>query len=116
VDELSSWMDGYLQAHAVLEALADRTLLATLPDSSSVLARFTDAFALADAAPRSADRSHGLRTLRRGLPDQVALAAGRWPETLEWMAERTAARHPETREMLSRAIAALRGSFPGAQA
>ena len=44
VVELAAWTDGYLQAHVALEALADRTMLATLPSGDAVLARLGEAF------------------------------------------------------------------------
>jgi hypothetical protein len=109
VEELGAWTDGYLQAHTVLEALAERTTLSELHAVNAVLARFSEAFALADAAPRAADRSHGLRTLRRRLPAQIAVLAARWAEpTVEWVTERTAAQRPETREVIESAITGLR--------
>jgi hypothetical protein len=110
VRELSAWTDGYLQAHAVLEALADRTLLARLQDEGPALARLDEAFALADRSPRAAERSEGLRTLRRGLPGQIAVFAARFSETLAWLTERTACTRPETRDVVVEAIRALRKS------
>ena len=77
VEELSAWTDGYLQAHAVLAALADRALLSGLASPAPVLARLEEAFVLADVSPRAAERSQGVRTLRRDLPHQVATLAGR---------------------------------------
>jgi hypothetical protein len=119
VVDLRSWMDGYLQAHLALEALADRTRLAALPTSSGaeVMARLDEAFALADASPRSAERSHGMRSLRVGLPAQIAAIAARFPEALGWIEEKAKAQRPETREVVAGAIAALRkGSFSDAEA
>lgn len=106
--ELARFTDGYLHAHVALEALADRTLLAALPAGEAVLARLDEAFRLADTSPRAAERSQGLRTLRRGLPAQIARFAARFPEVLTWLAERTSSKRPETREVVHEAIVALR--------
>jgi hypothetical protein len=117
VDDLASWTDGYLQAHTVLEALADRSLLASLHSEEAVMARLLEAFELADAAPRAADRSQGLRTLRRALPAQKAAFGRRWPEgVVAWLFARSAAGHPETREVLRGAATALRGIVSAAEA
>ena len=106
--ELAAWTDGYLQAHVALEALADRTLLAALPSGDAVLARLEEAFALADASPRAAERSQGMRLLRQGMPAQIAAFAARFPEALAWLEEKTASKRPETREVVADAIAAVR--------
>jgi len=117
VDDLASWTDGYLQAHAALEALADRTTLSALHGVGPVFDRFAEAFALADAAPRAADRSHGVRSLRRGLPNQLATLGGRWTEqTMDWITQRTAAQRPETREVVQGAIDALKKVLSEAEA
>ncbi len=115
--ELATFTDGYLHAHVALEAIADRDLLTRLRSGEDVLARLDEAFALADAAPRSADRSQGLRTLRRALPGQIATIAARFPEVVGWLADRAAAKRPETREVVADAIASLRrASLPEAEA
>ncbi len=106
--ELSAWTDGYLQAHAVLEALADRTVLAALPEAEPVLARLDEAFLLADRSPRAAERSEGLRTLRRDLPRQITVFAGRFSEVVTWLSARTASKRPESRDVVEATIHALR--------
>lgn len=108
VRELATWTDGYLHAHVVLEALADRELLARLPSGEEVLARLEEAFRLADDSPRSAERSQGLRSLRGSLPAQIAVIAARFPEAVAWVQARTASKRPETREVVDQAIIALR--------
>jgi hypothetical protein len=110
VVDLAAWTDGYLQAHVALEALADRTWLTTLSTSASLLARLDEAFVLADASPRSAERTQGMRALRQGMPAQIAVFAARFPETLAWLSGKTASARPETREVVAAAIAALRRS------
>jgi len=108
VVDLAAWTDGYLQAHVALEALAERRWLTTLPSGESVIERLDEAFVLADASPRSAERSQGMRTLRQGMPAQIALFAARFPETLAWLEKKTASTRPETREVVTGAIRALR--------
>jgi hypothetical protein len=108
VAALSAWTDGYLQAHVALSALADRPLLDALPRSDEVLARLEEAFVLADASPRSAKRTQGMRTLRGALPAQIVVFAARFPETVVWLSQKAASTRPETREVVAGAVAALR--------
>ncbi|WP_437679284.1 hypothetical protein [Sorangium sp. So ce131] len=116
VAELSSWTDGYLQAHAALEALADRTLLTGISAGAEVVARLEEAFALSDLSPRADERLQGLRLLRQGMPAQIATLAGRFPEVVRWLEEKTRAERPESRDVVAQAIAALRkGSFSDAE-
>lgn len=110
IRELASWTDGYLQAHVLLEALADRELLARLTSGEEVLARLEEAFRLADDSPRAAERTQGLRSLRGGLPAQIAAIAARFPEAMTWVEARTASKRPETREVVDQVIIALRRS------
>jgi hypothetical protein len=110
VHELAAWTDGYLQAHIALEALSDRALLEKLPAAGPVLERLEEAFALADASPRSAERSQGMRVLRQGLPAQITAFVARYPEALAWLEEKTKRTRPETREVVAAAIGSLRRS------
>jgi hypothetical protein len=110
VVDLASWTDGYLQAHVALEALAQRTWLTTLASYESLLARLDEAFVLADVSPRAAERSQGMRTLRQGMPAQIAVFAARFPEALAWLEKKTASKRPETREVVEGAIRTLRRS------
>ncbi|WP_437572455.1 hypothetical protein [Sorangium sp. So ce542] len=116
VGELSSWTDGYLQAYVALEALAERTLLAGLSAGAEVVARLEEAFAISDRSPRADERLQGLRLLRQGMPAQIATLAGRFPEVVRWLEEKTQAERPESRDVVGQAIAALRkGSFSDAE-
>lgn len=108
VAELAAWTDGYLQAHVALEALADRTLLAALQDPFAVISRLDEAFELADASGRAAERSQGMRVLRQAMPAQIAAFAARFPEALRWLEAKTASTRPETREVVAGAIGAIR--------
>jgi hypothetical protein len=107
VAELATWTDGYLQAHVALSALSDRAILDALPAHAPVLARLEEAFALADAAPRAADRSQGVRALRSGLPAQITAFAARFPETLAWLERAARAERPETRAVVADTIRTL---------
>lgn len=115
---LADFADGYLHAHLVLEALAERHLLDGMPDAAPVMERLEAAYRLADEAPRAADRAHGVRLLRSSMPAQIVLFAARYPEVLAWVAEHAArADRPETREILEATIVALRKrSLPRAEA
>jgi hypothetical protein len=64
---LASWMDGYLSATVVLEALTVRTWLDRLKSPEEVLARLEEAFLLAESAPRADRRSQGYRALLKTL-------------------------------------------------
>lgn len=108
--ELSSWTDGYLHAHVVLAAMADREVLDRLRSPEEVLARLEEAFVLADVSPRAAERSQGLRSLREGFPAEVAVLAARFPEVVTWVEGKTVVQRPETREVIAQVIAALRKS------
>ncbi|WP_437534135.1 hypothetical protein WME79_08560 [Sorangium sp. So ce726] len=108
VGELSSWTDGYLQAYVALEALAERTLLARLSAGAEVVGRLEEAFVLSDRSPRADERLQGLRLLRQGMPAQIAAFAGRFPEVVRWIEEKTQAERPESRDVVADAIAALR--------
>ncbi|WP_437328345.1 hypothetical protein [Sorangium sp. So ce381] len=108
VGELSSWTDGYLQAYVALEALAERTLLARLSAGAEVVERLEEAFVLSDRSPRADERLQGLRLLRQGMPAQIAALAGRFPEVVRWLEEKTRAERPESRDVVADAIAALR--------
>jgi len=108
--ELSSWTDGYLHAHVVLEALADREVLDRLRSPEELIARLEEAFVLADLSPRAAERSQGLRSLREGMPGEMVIFAARFSEVLTWLGGKTAVQRPETRDVVTEIIAALRRS------
>ena len=108
VAELAAWTDGYLQAHVVLEALSDRTILDALHNAEPILARLQEAFVLADQSPRAAERSQGVRTLRDKLPAQIAALAARYPETIAWIERAAKIQRPESRKVVDDAIGALR--------
>jgi hypothetical protein len=110
IASLAAWTDGYLQAHVALEALADRDVLARFGDGAAaeIVARLDEAFRLADASSRAADRSQGVRTLRRQLPRQVAILAARFSPVLGWVETKLGSKRPESREVVAEIIEALR--------
>lgn len=115
--ELATWTDGYFHAHVVLQALADREVLDRLRGPEEVLARLDEAFTLADVSPRAAERSQGLRTLREAMPAEIVVLSARFPEVVAWLEAKTSSKRPETREVVSQAITALRrGGLKNAEA
>lgn len=106
--QLSQFMDGFLHAHVALEALTRKGPLATLKDPAILIARFEEAFALADAAPRSADRAQGVRLLRASMPAQIARAIVRFAELEGWLETKLELERPETREVVASTVALLR--------
>jgi hypothetical protein len=108
VERMAAFTDGFLHAHVALEVISRDDVLPRLSKAGPVLARFTEAFELADAAPRSSDRSQGLRVLRAGLPIQIAKVAPRFGEIVDWVRERTARERRETREVIAEAVSGLR--------
>lgn len=110
--DLRAWMDGFLQAHVVLEALTDRQILATIPRVEPIRELLDTAFELCDGAPRSADRWQGVRTLRQGMPAQITAFVSRFSELYDWVLAHMTAQRPETREVMEQTIQALgRASF-----
>jgi hypothetical protein len=91
-----------------LEALSHPKVLRRVSSAGEILARFAEAFELADGAPRSADRAQGLRVLREGFPEQVARVVGRFPASISFIEERCDRERPETRAVVEEMIDALR--------
>lgn len=118
VEALVRFTDGYLHAHVAIEALTDKTWLTSVHDPEPLLSRLDEAFRLADESPRAAERSQGVRTLRRDLPAQISRLAGRFPnEVIPWVAARATWQRPETREVVAETIRTLRKrSLPKAEA
>jgi hypothetical protein len=118
IEALAVLADGYLHAHLLLEALADRHVLDGLPRHEPVLQALESAYRLADQSPRAAERSQGVRLLRSAMPAQIAMFAARFPEILTWLTEHaTRTERPESREILEATIVTLRKrSLPRAAA
>jgi hypothetical protein len=114
---LDTYTDGFLHASVALEALSRSASLSRLGSHEALFDRLSEAFDLADDAPRSADRSQGLRELRRGMPAQLARIAARFEDaTVAWLEERCARERPETREILTETISRLRSVIGEASA
>ena len=108
IPAFSRMTDGFLHAYVALEALTARPALDRLTDANELLARLGETFELADLSSRSAERAQGVRLVREGLADQIARIAARFPEALAWIEERLTYERPETREVMSQTLAALR--------
>lgn len=114
LDDLASWMDGYLQAMVVLEALSDRHVLDRLTQAEPVLARLDEAFRLAESAPRAHQRTHGYRALVRVLGEAPALIMARFPDAISaWLAERATTKSRDLRESIERGIERARKAGHG---
>lgn len=107
-EALSIFTDGFLHAVVALEALTDQRSLAKLSKPDALIARFSEAFDLADDASRAADRAQGVRILRESMPAQIARAIVRFGELETFVEERATRERPETREVVASTIAALR--------
>lgn len=109
IEALTGWMDGYLQAVAVLEALSDAGTLQHLRDTGPIVARLDEAFDLAENAPRSHERSQGYRALVRVLGRAPSVVGKRFAaEIADWLTARAQTQVPELREALDDALKALR--------
>jgi hypothetical protein len=78
VGEVSTWMDGYFHAAAVVRALGHDAWLSTLQDAQGVLDRLDEAFTLARDAPRAAARWPGHKALVEALGTGPGLVATRF--------------------------------------
>lgn len=78
VREVSTWMDGYFHAAAVLRALGLEAWLSTLQDAQGVIDRLDEAFVLVRDAPRAAARWPGHKALVEALGTGPGLVAARF--------------------------------------
>ncbi len=79
VTDVTSWMDGYFHAAAVLRALAYPAWLGSIQQPGPVLERLDQAFTLVKDAPRAAARYPGHKALLEALlktPGQLATRFG----------------------------------------
>ena len=98
VDLLGQWTDGYLSASVALATLATRSWLDRMKSPTALLARFDEAFSLAEGAPRSDQRSQGFRTLVKTLAESPAVVMARFPvETIVWLESRAATANVDLR-------------------
>jgi len=113
-EALSAWMDGYLQAATVLDALSERHVLDGMKEPERVLGFLDRAFALAESAPRAHQRTQGYRVLVRVLGEAPASILNRFPdEVAEWLAERATTKSRDLREAVERGIERARKAGHG---
>jgi hypothetical protein len=102
---LREWTDGYLSAAVALAALANRSWLDRTKSSRQLLARFDEAFSLAEEAPRADQRSQGFRTLVKTLSETPAVVMARFPDdTIAWLESRAATRNVDLRASIEQLV------------
>jgi hypothetical protein len=114
VSDVSSWMDGYFHAAAVLRALSADRWLGALHNPEGVLDRLGDALGLLRAAPRAAARWPGHKELVATIEQAPAAFALRFGvPVLDWLAAQCVEADATTRGLLERALQApkLAGRF-----
>jgi len=109
VAALGAWMQAYLPAAVALAALSSRPWLDRLASADPVIARFDDAFSLAESAPRADRRSQGYRALVDALSDAPGKVMGRFSgPMLAWLEARAATQDVPLREALQALIGSAR--------
>jgi hypothetical protein len=114
VEEVSSWMDGYFHAAAVVSALARESWLGALHDPLPVLKRVDSAFALARDAPRAAARYPGRKELVDAIGRSIRPIALRFGvPVFDMLVRWCAVEDPELRRLVDECLAdkRLRGRF-----
>ncbi len=110
VHEMASWTDGYFQAAAVLNGMADSRWLDTLEDEEAVIERLDEAYELARNAPRSAVRYPGHKALVEALstaPGHIAVRFG--VPIFDRLAAWSDTAMPELREAIAKNLKAHKG-------
>jgi hypothetical protein len=109
VRDVSSWMDGYFHAAAVVRALGQDAWLSTLREPQPVVERLDEAYALVRDAPRAAARWPGHKALLDALATSpAAIAARLGVPILDMLTRWAAARDPALREIVAAAIQSRR--------
>jgi len=109
VREVSSWMDGYFHAAAVVRALEREDWLSSIREAQPVVERLDEAFVLVRDAPRAAARWPGHKALLEALAKAPAAVAARLGVPIFDMLVRWAqTRDPALREVVSSAIGSKR--------
>jgi hypothetical protein len=111
VQHFSGWTDGFLHAAVALEVLTHRSVL-NVASPDGVMARLEEMVALLENAPRSAERTQGLRRLAEVIPDAVAACVARIPQAEAWLLARVATRDPRMRTVLEAALGRLHAKQP----
>ncbi len=107
--DLEGWTDGYFHAAAALRALTHPEWLSTLPDAAPAVSLLSGAFALADGAPRAAERYPGYKALLDALaaaPEPLALRFG--APVFDALAAMTGTTDPKLRALLARILSSKR--------
>jgi hypothetical protein len=111
VESLKSWTDGYLQACAALDAMAEPLVMQHLKQPDRIVQRLDESFDLLDRAPRSHERSQGYRALMRAIGATPAVVGRRFPvEVGKWLLQRAGTQNPELREAIASTIHKMRGA------
>lgn len=109
--------DGYLHMATLIEASVTPRALNAMKSGSTLLLLFDTGWGLISAAPRSAERSQGYRSLAEALPTQLAKASRRFVEVADWVAKKTEITEiPQARAILDEAIRTLRPQVGDADA
>jgi hypothetical protein len=125
VASLELWTKAYLPAAVALAALAARPWVDRLRSPDDVIARFDEAFSLAENAGRADRRSQGYRTLVETLSDAPSRVMHRFPgPMLAWLESRANTADVQLREALqvlidgarSRGLGSLEGVRAGLEA
>lgn len=103
--DVTSWMDGYFHAAAVLHAVCSQAWLGRVRDADALVARFDQAFLLAVRAPRAAARWPGYKELLAALESEVPALSLRFGAPVFAMLVRWSAEpNPVLRDLISRAL------------
>lgn len=109
IGALAAWMDGFLQAQCVLEALGESALQLPPDVASSVQARLEQVFELLQNASRADQRSHGYRALVRTVASASPKLARRFAnEVTAVLVANLQCRAPEVPEAIEQAALAMR--------
>jgi hypothetical protein len=105
VRQVSSWMDGYFHAAAVVHALASELWLANLHDPDAVISRFDEASLLIQTAPRAAARWPGHKELVVALEGSIPGIALRFGvPVFDMLVRWIGMPHPVLRDVIARTL------------
>jgi hypothetical protein len=97
VGRASTWTDGFLHAAVALEAFATKAFLEAPLDVEALRERLDEAIALAENAPRSAERSQGRRRLLEVVERALAPLVLRHRSLVPWLRGKLGTQQPEVR-------------------
>lgn len=109
VRAVEPWMDGYFQAAAVLEAVAQPKWLDTLSDLDALTARLDAAYRLAKTASRAAARYPGRKALVEALGKAPRACAARFGVPIfDLLVKWTETREPDLRDAIAQNLTSKR--------